>query len=206
MYKFQGFLDSLRNRDYFGNLSYIQTNSYVHPNGFKKVVFPAEPRDCEEYRVHFWPSQGVVTDIHNHTSDFCSLVVKGELIEEMYQKIEGDKYTLYRCSNEITSGCTQLSKLHRCDLMFIQKQRILENQCYDISCDTFHRVCVAANTTTVSLVKQMKKERSISFVAKERRLTKQNQIFLPNTPLAKSELELLLDMCYEVAVRFLGHN
>jgi len=54
-----------------------------HPNGFLKVVV-WERDDGSSHRIHAWDEAGGDSDIHQHRADFSSVVVEGEMAEEIY--------------------------------------------------------------------------------------------------------------------------
>ena len=55
----------------------------IHPNGFLKVVIADLP-DGGADRLHVWDQPHTDSDIHQHRADFTSTVVRGLLVEEIY--------------------------------------------------------------------------------------------------------------------------
>lgn len=75
MSNFNDFFDYILGKRYLSDHDFVRKHSYIHPNGFTKIVFPSFSEFVEEYRFHYWPMSGSCSDVHNHTSDFKSLVI-----------------------------------------------------------------------------------------------------------------------------------
>ena len=70
------------------DLRRVARRSYIHPNGYDKVVLVSAKSAAVPYelRIHVWrpDSTGEMPDVHNHDWDFASRVLCGELSCEEY--------------------------------------------------------------------------------------------------------------------------
>ncbi len=87
----EGLLDDFINRVRCDtrSLQTIARRSYLHPNGFDKIVLIDSQRPAYKLRLHVWlPSEEqkaiAPEDVHNHRWDFCSHVLMGSLDWEEY--------------------------------------------------------------------------------------------------------------------------
>jgi hypothetical protein len=66
-------------------LTDIAKNSYVHGNGFDKVVLFTGPGNSYKVRLHiWWPGLNSEENIHDHRWDFCSTIISGGILFEKY--------------------------------------------------------------------------------------------------------------------------
>jgi hypothetical protein len=68
------------------------------PNGFTKVILTRDPVTRAQQRVHIWDKPSADPDIHSDRWDITSVVVQGELMEEVFT-VEDDpagEYELLR--------------------------------------------------------------------------------------------------------------
>lgn len=144
----------------------IRNSSYRHPNGFWKIVFPSDDPSYEELRIHFWEEHSLGwSDIHDHTSDFISIVSTGVLEEEFWNDDAGGlRLHEYQCSPK---GGDDVVKLTRVGYRTASPSgRIVRaaGSSVRIDRDKFHRVRRAALAPAVSIVAQFAKVRAHSIV------------------------------------------
>jgi hypothetical protein len=71
-------------------LALIAGRSYMHDNGFAKIVLFQSAGNLSEIRLHLWSKRlsdfanTFHSNVHNHSADFVSLVLVGSLVEERY--------------------------------------------------------------------------------------------------------------------------
>ena len=72
------------------SLERIARASYMHPNGFRKLVLSTF-EDGARLRVHHWPADGPAeaSNVHNHRWPFASTVVVGSLRSTLLTFAEG---------------------------------------------------------------------------------------------------------------------
>jgi hypothetical protein len=75
----------------------IARNSYVHTNGFYKVVLHRNPASDRALRLHVWPPEIFDNaNIHDHKWRFISRVLYGGFLEERFQLVAGDDWDVFR--------------------------------------------------------------------------------------------------------------
>jgi hypothetical protein len=61
-----------------------------HPNGFLRVTFSCDTAGRQD-RLHIWDVPGYEDgDIHQHGSDFTSLIIQGVMIEKLYEAVDDE--------------------------------------------------------------------------------------------------------------------
>ena len=202
MSDFDEIFEYVLKKQFFLDTEFVRKHSYVHPNGFTKLVLPASRTDIEEFRLHFWPVTGISSDIHNHTSGFKSLVIQGEIREELFDEAAGENFVIYKCSERDVTGAANLEPVRKCNLLSREKIAIRKGQSYEISAETLHRVTTPRGIETVTLVAQLAKQRDHSFVAKSSSSSPRS-IGLENPPLTASATADLLGLCYDLMERYM---
>lgn len=70
--------------------------SYIHDNGFVKIVFNTRLTKFAEVRLHVWAPpllpqlkerSGFPSNIHNHSADFVSILMKGKMRESVFSAL-----------------------------------------------------------------------------------------------------------------------
>jgi hypothetical protein len=71
-------------------LKYIADRSYIHTNGFDKLVLADSPSGKYKIRLHIWWPRNlsaiIQEDIHSHYWDFASNVCAGEFLFEQFEE------------------------------------------------------------------------------------------------------------------------
>ena len=85
----------------------IALNSYLHPNGFGKIVLAHSNLDRTRLRLHIWPETSSRPrhegDLHDHRWPFVSLPILGRFTETRFaevgekSEVPGDPVYLYHC-------------------------------------------------------------------------------------------------------------
>lgn len=95
-----------------------------------------------EYRLHFYceelPPIIGEEEIHNHRYNFTSVVLKGQLIQDIFQLIPGDKYILE--DESCQEGCHPTTAPTFCDFKLLCSNTYNQKSDYFIDHETFHRV------------------------------------------------------------------
>lgn len=202
MPRFDRFFGYIMSTEWHSDLESIGMNSYVHPNGFTKLVLPSLSDGVEEYRFHIWPRGEAETDIHNHTSSFNSLVLAGCIREELFQKIPGQQYVLHKCTARSVTGTATLIPVEPCDALQVGSRTVQAHQMYEIDLNQYHRVSASTMGTTITLVEQLTKQRDHSFVIVNSS-AEQSAIPLINPPLRREDLLRAIETCRETASAYL---
>lgn len=205
MSDFADFFDYILSRRCFHDFGFIRRSSYIHSNGFIKIVFPPDADEVEEYRFHIWPKGGALSDIHNHTSDFESLILKGMIQEELFEKIEGNTYILYRCTERELTGEASLIPIETCNVRSVGKRLLGKHEAYRIAINGYHRVATSPRFEVTTLVRQLAKQRNYSFVVKLPG-PGDDSISLRNPPLSEEQVTGLLNSCRETIKAYINES
>jgi hypothetical protein len=145
----------------------IAARSYIHENGFAKIVLPCGVAG-QSLRLHLWPRRPGLEfkgNVHNHCWDFKSCVVAGELIfEEFDEHFSGDVARHYAYVPSNSSGVYTLENTEQRSIR-MNEFGVREIGCvYQMRAETLHRTWGKAGHTTVTLVSQDRRRRSYADV------------------------------------------
>ena len=174
-------------------LAAVARRSYVHDNGFTKVVLHRRQADESALRLHVWPAGvGHEGNIHNHCWDFTSVVLAGQLEFEEFVidrtgPVPATRYA-YASSNNFAY---ELRPFGVCHLRSAGSGVRRKGETYDMWAETLHRTWGAAATTTITLLAQGVRRRAHADVYVTR--TDGVPTAVENSPLAPSDLRDLLE-------------
>lgn len=109
---------------------------------------------------------------------------------------------MFRCTERDENGKALLVPERSAKLISLHKETYPSGAEYEIFTDQLHRVSTQPKEETITLVKQLKKQRNFSYVAKERK-SDNSLTQLRNPPLERDEAEKKLELCYSVISRYL---
>ena len=127
--------------------------SYVHANGFAKLV--AFVTECGRFRlrVHVWP-QGSRTDnlnVHNHRYAFASYVERGSVEDVLWFPAEsGDVFRRFIYTSRDASGNYRHEYTGTQALQVGSVRRVHTGQLYSLSAEHFHYTLPAPSSVTVT--------------------------------------------------------
>ena len=130
--------DILSTLSYFSTIEKIASKSYVHPNGFTKIVYDVhEDSIC---RLHIYPS-GAVADknIHDHRWDFSSTTICGSLPMSIYEIESGSTHILHEYRKGVQTGHS-ISRVGVCTATRSKLIWIPTQHGYYMPSDIFHRI------------------------------------------------------------------
>lgn len=130
-----------------------------HPNGFKKILLGSDSSPWE-YRIHQW-RPNAISDIHSHTSHFRSMLLSGEMTEDLYAELPGVGFRRVDVRSDDASGSFDFSRAHRCSLTLVQSEAAVCGDFRAIDISTPHRVRVGS-TGAVTLVGKSRATREFS--------------------------------------------
>lgn len=146
-------------------LHVIQNESFMHPNGFIKLVL-YHFANGSKLRLHIWPIKKAVVqnDPHNHTGNFISRILKGSIINQTFSiNSDGQSYQHYKDFLKINEHRLDYKKsVH---LKIDSTETFLKNESYQMNHQIIHRT-VPINDNTASLVLSMEKRKEYSDVFK----------------------------------------
>lgn len=152
-------------------------NPRVHPNGFIQLdLLPPDPEPQKGHsggamRLHVWnppgfslPHQGTVNEVHDHIFDMHSTVVRGTLIQQLYELIDerelerdsgGPTHEKYRAVYGAKSSSTLQPTGERGKLVLVKEFAVVEIGTYEQPAFTFHN-SVAGDGTVVTIMRKRK--------------------------------------------------
>ncbi len=119
-------------------LSDIASKSYIHQNGFVKLVYETiEDTVC---RLHVYPL-GATADknIHDHRWDFTSITICGALPMSLFTPFEGFSEILHTYSKTANNGHL-IESLSPCSTELVESISFVPLQRYYMPSTLFHRI------------------------------------------------------------------
>jgi len=155
-------------------LEQISISSYVHANGFSKIVLLSSNEPEYRLRLHVWPAgqratEYTAADVHNHRWDFGSIVAVGSYTHEEFRQdktgmvMRKYEYVPLNANGQFVlrySGEARLQRVFRC--LMVAGTR------YTLDADVLHHVVKENASLTATLVLQSKRYRSSALVFSRR--------------------------------------
>ena len=120
------------------NLSKIASKSYIHKNGFLKIVYETiEETVC---RLHIYPvGASADKNIHDHRWDFSSVTICGSLQMNLYAISDGDSELLHTYS-KTPNGGHFIQSLSPCSAELVETVNSAQLHGYYMPSHIFHRI------------------------------------------------------------------
>lgn len=133
----------------------VAARSYVHDNGFTKIVLRTRNGAQGALRLHLWETDGAGPgNVHNHCWDFSSVILAGELaFEEFVVDDDGDVGAQFHEYAPSTDFEYELRPAHLTRLRMTSSGTWKPGDAYKMKAETLHRTW-AHVPGTVSLVSQ----------------------------------------------------
>ncbi|WP_157269873.1 hypothetical protein [Azohydromonas aeria] len=132
--------------------------SYLHDNGFFKIVLGAMEPAVAEVRLHVWggPDWGDMaahmqrpSNIHDHASDFCSLVLTGRMEESLYAGDEpraaagaAQSYARFACGSRGEQSSYEMRFMDTVPLWRLQTLLLERGAVHAMNAALLHRITV----------------------------------------------------------------
>lgn len=133
------------------------SKSYIHANGFQKLVIATANGCGPSIRLHRWIGPSKRSDIHDHSWSFASLVIKGSLRVEEFLEIEDNNRVDVHVVPNLeykARGETPHTIFQSCSLS-CSEERILESgSIHGLIAGRFHAVQSIEPEETVTLLFQ----------------------------------------------------
>lgn len=138
-------------------LSEIASASYMHSNGFDKIVLAAGPADEYKLRLHLWrPDREPHSEhIHNHRWTFGSVVLVGEMHMEFFEPAAGGrKMERHRYSRVLGPAKFSTRRLDNVEVRPTFAGTLSSGASYWLRSNLFHRITVGREGLVATLVLQ----------------------------------------------------
>jgi hypothetical protein len=118
--------------------SQIATLSYIHGNGFHKIIL--EKSNSFEVCLHVWlPETSAEENLHSHLCVFVSKILKGCLESELWGDSVNSNGKLYK-EYAYSSKDKDLNETGLAKVEFIEKKQCFEGESYILYPDILHRI------------------------------------------------------------------
>jgi hypothetical protein len=137
-------------------LQWAEERSYLHRNGFLRLTLA--PAASYFLRLHVWDTRkgglpNVPESIHNHNSDFASVILTGGYRHEVFRRSStGGSYHQYDYSSQRGSRSFYLQHRGLVRLALASNGYLGRNSFYTLTTDILHRVIPKSDSLTASLV------------------------------------------------------
>lgn len=130
----------------------IANQSYVHQNGFYKIVLYFEDTGYS-LRLHIWDKLNSTVDshIHNHKGRLLSYIITGSLAITLYDiKEEGEPYYCYELNHD--PKIYKFKFLNKVSLIKYSTIKVCNKCCYELEHDRLHDIQNASGNISATLV------------------------------------------------------
>lgn len=152
---------------------------FEHENGFLKVIVHEDRAADTRIRLHVWDTRrrktGIESDIHNHTRDFASVVLVGNLTSRHFivdAAVSSPVYFSYRASNRSLDKSYVFESGPRQHLSMVDTERIGQGRAHYGYFDALHQIIVAPGQLVSTLFIQGPVKQDMTTVCSLRRKKK----------------------------------
>lgn len=150
------------------SLTQLAKASYVHANGFEKLVCGAAAPEGSKIRLHIWPAAANDPQTHDHGWSFCSHVLLGSISSTEYEvELELGAHSIYRIPNLRAREAGVLLKCmqRNVSLRPLSERTLTGGEGYCLTSNKLHRVVASRTSGAVTLVLQSCHTQAYSHVA-----------------------------------------
>lgn len=137
-------------------------DSYIHDNGFDKIVLFQDLKTKMKLRLHLWhplviqKMKRLRQNVHNHRWDFSSAILLGraENISYRFAEMEedGEEFFHYRYYARGSKECYDVEELGKTKLVCTKIERVSTGDIYSVDNETLHRVDTPENQPVATLI------------------------------------------------------
>lgn len=127
-------------------------NSYVHPNGFSKIVLLRDEADRYEVRLHIWKRNEGTPHVHNHCWDFHAGVLMGAYESRRFvPSVVGSSWKHFRLQSVFREHTVQ--QMEDAQLQCTDRLIVRSGMAYELNREELHQVSILEdNEATASVV------------------------------------------------------
>ena len=138
--------------------SYVLGNSYIHHNGFVKLVLFGSDETAGQVRLHYWDGQNSSeSNIHHHSRAFCSRILMGKLRVNSYSIGSELWCQKFRYISKPT-GEYELKPTGSIGLVNSDSREVTENQLHSGTSNIVHKIRTSLGCATSTFFVQGAKE------------------------------------------------
>ncbi|MDQ5844869.1 MAG: hypothetical protein M3539_06185 [Acidobacteriota bacterium] len=148
------------------HLNDVCKSSYDHPNGFVKLTL-VDRIPAWALRLHIWrkPVNEIENDLHDHCGYLVSKIVKGELINDVYERCDETRgSTYFSYADVLDESQHKLAYLGMSNLILQRREIFRSPISYFLGGDVIHRTAPFAGFPVISLVLQGPKYKTTSLI------------------------------------------
>lgn len=137
----------------------LAKESYSHPNGFDRLVLAAPISNDFRLRMHVWhprwDSEHRDANLHNHTRDIWSIVLKGELCDSTYVEARSAaEYYRYVVGERAGKESYHIEPCGKANLSKQTGARVSTGEVYSLPFFTVHRTSIPKGLQAITLFLQ----------------------------------------------------
>jgi hypothetical protein len=135
-------------------LKKIQDSSYKHDNGFAKIILLQGKHFKLRYHLFNVVDDVPMENVHNHRWCFASVVLKGNLKTHLFapNNNEGEPVMLYKYISNKIQNKYETKFIKKTFLKKTMEHEYAQGSSYLMDTITLHRIVLAPNTTTHTLI------------------------------------------------------
>ena len=149
------------------SLARLAKVSYVHANGFEKLVCGATAPEGSKIRLHVWSAAANDAQTHDHGWSFYSHVLLGSISSTEYEvDMETGSHSIYRIPTlrAREAGATLKCLQRNVSLRALSQRTLTSREGYGLASNKLHRVVASRVSGAVTLVLQSHHTQAYSHV------------------------------------------
>jgi hypothetical protein len=185
-----------------GCLTQLAEASYVHANGFEKLVCGANAPESSKIRLHVWPAAANDAQTHDHGWSFYSHILLGSISSTEYAvSMEPGSHSIYRVPNlrAREAGVPLKCMQRNASLRALSERTLTSGEGYGLTSNKLHRVVASRTLGAVTLVLQSHHTQAYSHVA-----LPQGQVIANAYPMQKFSTAAFVERLIDLRQRLLA--
>jgi hypothetical protein len=171
-------------------LAAVAQRSYIHANGFAKIVLARSDNGQEQLRLHIWPESSTPDpgDTHDHRWSFVSLPLLGTFSEGRFtETTTGDDRCVYQCDSRQGREWLTLRGPMEVKLEQVSAAERQPGESYSCRWGEIHNFGPSSSGVAATLVLVGEPQRAFANVYREDSLTP-DELTVPSPSMSSQEL------------------